>query len=408
MTAPERPRSYRRLALDPRFGPFLGAALVSNVGNWFHVVTSVIVVYELTGSALVVGLISFSNFAAFLFLTPLAGTTTDRFPRREVLASAQAGSVIVAALLAAAFLTGRGSAVVVLAASLLLGVGSVFSIPATLSIVPELVGDRDHTVAITLNTMAINVARMIGPVAGAFVLAQAGAGVAFAVNSASFAVFALVCLWLPGAPRGSADRGGDRRYRAALSLVWRDPSLRMLFAGVLVVGVLLEPNTTLAAPVADVVGAPSAFVGWIVGAFGAGALLGGVPARRTVILGLPTSSAGFATAAVALVAIATARSAWLVLLGFAGLGAGYLAAISALTTAIQRRAPAAIRGRVMALWSQLLLGIRPVSSLVLGALTDLSSVRVATWLLVALAVLGWWSSKRAHRPIPDPGPSGPS
>lgn len=91
MTTSNAPRSYHELLVDPRLGPFLGASMISNVGNWFHIVTSVIVVYELTGSAFVVGLISFSNFAAFLVLTPVAGSTTDRFPRREVLLVAQSG-----------------------------------------------------------------------------------------------------------------------------------------------------------------------------------------------------------------------------------------------------------------------------------------------------------------------------
>lgn len=291
----------------------------------------------------------------------------------------------------------------VLGASLLLGVGSVFSIPATLSVVPELVDESDLSVAITLNTMGINLARMVGPVVGALVLAGAGAGRAFAVNALSFLVFALVCRRLPTASRTETTDDPtapteDRRYRAALTLVWRDRTLRLLMLCVVVVGVLLEPNTTLAAPLADSVGAGESFVGTIVGAFGAGALLSGSLVRRTTVGGMPTASAGFLAAAVGLTAVSLATAPQVVLVGFALLGAGYLATISLLTTQIQLSAPQAVRGRVMALWSQLLLGVCPVSSLVLGGLTDLLWVQVATWSLVALCGVGWWLSARAHRP----------
>lgn len=242
------------------------------------------------------------------------------------------------------------------------------------------------------------------PSVGALVLTGAGAGPAFAVNALSFLVFALVCRRLPTASRTEATDDDptaptdDRRYRAALTLVWRDRTLRLLMLCVVVVGVLLEPNTTLAAPLADSVGAGKAFVGTIVGAFGAGALLSGSLVRRTTVGGMPTASAGFLAAAVGLTTVSLATAPQVVLVGFALLGAGYLATISSLTTQIQLAAPQAVRGRVMALWSQLLLGVRPVSSLVLGGLTDLLWVQVATWSLVALCGVGWWLSARAHRP----------
>ncbi|MFA9432021.1 MFS transporter [Egicoccus sp. AB-alg2] len=396
---PGEARSYRRLLLDRQFGPFVGAALLSNIGNWFHVVTSVIVVHELTGSAFMVGLISFANFAAFLVLTPLAGVVTDRTSRRRVLVLAQSGSALAAAGLAITFLIGHGSAVGVLVASLLLGVGSVFSIPATLSVVPELVPPADHGAGLALNTISINVARMVGPVLGAFVLTQAGAGPAFAVNAASFAVYALVCRRLPIPAAVATTTRVDGRYRVALRAVRCNRELRAAFGCVVVVGVLLEPNTTLAPALAEAVGSSESLVGFVVGAFGAGALLGAPMAKRPRILCMPTARAGFAFAAGGTAAIMLAPHPAALLAGFGLLGAGYLAAVTALTTQIQVAVPIVLRGRVMALWSQLLLGVRPISSVVLGGLTDLASVRVASAALLVLAVVGWSLAGRPPRAL---------
>lgn len=382
-------RGFGQLVRDRQFGPFLGAALLSNVGNWFHIVTSVIVVYELTGSATMVGLISFSNFAAFLFLTPLAGATADRFPRREVLLRAQSGSAIVAGALAVAFLSGHGSAAVVLGASLLLGIGSVFSIPATLTVVPELVRPADHAAAITLNTMSVNVARMIGPVLGAVVLAHYGAGLAFAVNSVTFLAYALVCRRLPRADSTDVV-SSDGRYRVVLRLVVGRADLRALFGCVLLVGVLLEPNTTLVPVLVETAGGSDAMVGWVVGCFGAGALLAAPLARRPTLAGVPVVRVGFLLAAGGMVVTSMATQPVLLLVGFGLLGAGYLTAISSLTTEIQQALDPTLRGRVMALWSQVLLGVRPISSLTLGVVTDVSTVRVASLLVAVAAAAGAW------------------
>lgn len=394
-------RSYRQLLLDRGFGPFIGAALLSNIGNWFHVVTSVIVVHELTGSAFMVGLISLANFAAFLVLTPLAGTVTDRFPRRHVLVSAQSGSALAAGGLAVVFLLGHDSAWAVLVASLLLGIGATFSLPATLSVVPELVPAADHGAGIALNTIAINVARVIGPVLGAVVLTNAGAGPAFAVNAGTFVVYALVCRRLPiPVSLGRSDARVDGRYRVALRAVRGDRALLAAFGCVVVVGVLLEPTTTLAPSLAVAVGVDESFVGFVVAAFGAGALLGAPMARRPRLLGMPVARAGFSLAATGTAVMTAAWHPGPLLVGFSLLGAGYLTAVTSLTTQIQVAVGDELRGRVMALWSQLLLGVRPLSSVSLGGAADLVSVRMAAASLVVLSLVGWWLA--GHTPSPSP------
>lgn len=389
MTAGVPNRPYTRLARDRRFAPFVGAGLVSNVGNWFHVITSVIVVFDMTDSALMVGLVSFANFAAFLVLTPLAGSLTDRFAHRDVLLWAQVGSTLTAGLLGLAFILGNGSVSLVIVVSLLLGIGSAFSIPAMLSIVPDLVHRSDHGAAITMNAMAINVARLIGPVLGAAVLTASGPGAAFMMNALSFLVYALVVYRLPQRAHSSpVDRDPDGRYRVALKLVWSQPPLRRRFLGIAIVGVLLEPNTTLTAPLAASLGSPSGLVGPLVAAFGAGALLGAWPSRRTGLTRVPLGAVGFAVAAGSLAMVVLGRVPVLALIGFAGLGAGYLITISALTTEIQQAVPIGVRGRVMALWSQVLLGARPVTALVLGGIADSVNVQAALIVVALLAALG--------------------
>jgi MFS family permease len=370
---------------DRNFGPFVAANFVSNIGNWFHIIAAVLLIYELTQSAFMTGLVSIMTFGAFLLLSPLAGGVTDRFDRRRLLMVTQAGAGLFAGVLALwAWLTGASQVWPVLAITGLMGVAQVFSIPTMMALVPALVPEKDLSPAIALNTVGINVARALGPALAGVVTATADVSVAFAVNAASF--FVLVAALAAVAPRRIEEAGEHERSAepdgnlwAGARYVWRDRRLCLLLLGVASIGVAMDPTSTLTAPLASLFGGGEALVGWFVSAFGAGAVLASVVADRLgrVVPLVSSGAGGLALCSVALVALAASPTRVVALVAFGLLGAGYLLGITDITTEMQRRSPGRLRGRVMALWSQVLLGSRPVAAALTGGLADAASPRLS-------------------------------
>ncbi len=376
------PRGAPRLLTDRTFGPYFFGNLVSNCGTWFQNVAAAVVVFNLTGSAVLVGAVSVAQMLPSLLLSLPAGVLTDRVDRRKLLLSGQLLSASASGCLAVwtglVGVEGLPGIWPVLGASLVLGVGIAFSIPAMQALVPALVPPEDLDLAIALNSVTFNAARAVGPALGAATLVAFGPAAAFAVNAASFLV--LVAMLLAVTPRAvERSTGGDRSVRASLSYVRADRTSLMLLVGVAALGFGADPVYTLTPPLAEAFGGGDRLVGLLVSAFGSGAVLSALLVGRLRrrcgqrSLGL-AGLVGLGGGMLGLVASPN-QTAALVFLGVGG--AGYLFATTALTTLLQQRVPEDLRGRVMALWTIALLGSRPVAALIDGALADLTSVRVA-------------------------------
>lgn len=149
------------------------------------------VTFELTGSSLLVGLVSVMLFAATLVLSPYAGALTDRVDRRRLMLAGQTLSAVTAAGLAAwtfaAGTQGLPGAWPVLVATGLIGVGYAFSVPAMQALVPALVSAEDLDGAIALTSVSFNVARAVGPALAAGALLAFGPALAFGINAFSYA-----------------------------------------------------------------------------------------------------------------------------------------------------------------------------------------------------------------------------
>ena len=380
MPPPVGPRAAARLIASREFGPYFFGNALSASGGWFQNLAAAILVYRLTGSELLLGVLAFSQFIPVLLLAPWAGSAADRFDRRRLIIAMQSVAVALAALVAALAWAGLATAPVVIAISAGLGVSAAFTIPAASALLASLVDRRDLPTAVGLNSMTYNIARAAGPALAAVTVATLGIPAAFALNALSY--LALIAGVAVSRPR-RLERQAGVRFRDSLRLLRREPRLAALLGIVMLVGFASDPINTLAPAFAHAFGRPDTDAGFVIGVFGGGAvaaafLLAGRVAgsRRRLVATLALLGAGVA---------AFALTPWLPLalpLLFLG-GFGYLASNTAATARLQLEVEEAQRGRIMALWGVAFLGLRPVASLVDGAIANAFGVRVAG---VALAV----------------------
>jgi MFS family permease len=170
---------------DRNFWPYFAGNLLSNCGTWFQNLAQALLIYRLTGSTLLVGVVNFAQFVGTFALAPWSGMAADRFDRRRLMIVAQSFAVVVTAVLALLAAAGRASAPVVIGLALLLGITTAFSVPAMQALVPLLVPTHELAGAVALNSVTFNLARAIGPVVGAVVVEGRGIPAAGGLNAQS-------------------------------------------------------------------------------------------------------------------------------------------------------------------------------------------------------------------------------
>jgi MFS family permease len=376
------------LLADRVYGPFFLGNLVSNCGNWIHNVAAAVVVFELTGSAAAVGAVTACLWVASLILQPWAGALTDRYDRRRMLIAGQSISLVGAVAVAVPALAVGADDLPgpwpIYAGTLVIGLGVAFSMPSMQALIPGLVRQPDLDRAIALNAVSFNLARAVGPAIAGVILIVADASVAFAVNVASFAVLIGVLLVIRPRFRQEPSRG-DPSVRAGLQWVRDDRRAIVLLASMVAIGFATDPINTLTPPIAELVGNGEGLVGLMVAAFGAGAVFAAVFVQRIrERLGRERAgTTGLAVLGGAIAVFAFSASEAHALTAMAVAGAGFLVAITSVTTQLQERVPDPLRGRVLALWGVAFLGTRPISAAIDGAIADLVSPRAA-----ALAMAG--------------------
>jgi MFS family permease len=370
------PRVALRLIWSRRFGPYFFGNAASATGTWFQNLASALLVYRLTHSAFLLGVLNFCNFIPILVLAPWAGAAADRFDRRRVVVASQLASTVLAGALALVAWAGHADEWIVIGCALALGVASAFSAPASSAFITQLVEPRDLPSAVGLNSMTFNIARAAGPALAALSVKTLGIPVSFAINAASYLLFVVALAFVRPRRQRTASRE-ESRLRESFRLLRARPQLVVYLLIVAAVGFASDPVNTEAPAFANEFGRPDTFAGVLIGFFGAGAiaaafLLAGRVAGSRRRMALTLSLLGFGI-------IGFSISTWLplacVLLVVAGFG--YLASNTSATSRLQLEVEDAQRGRVMALWSVAFLGLRPFASLLDGALAATFGVRVA-------------------------------
>jgi MFS family permease len=380
------PSAALRLIGHRNFSPYFIGNASSASGTWFQNLAASLFVYRHTHSPFLLGVLQFATFLPILVLAPWAGSAADRFDRRKLVLVSQLVATALSALLAALAWGGLAPVWVVMLCSLGLGVVSAFSAPASLALIADIVPRSQLQSAVALNSMTYNLARAVGPVLGVLSVRKLGIPASFAINSGSYLVLVVGVMLVRPAARRLARRG-EARLRESLRLVREQPRLLAFLLIVTAVGFASDPVNTEAPAFAHAFGRPDTDSGYLIAAFGAGAvaaafLVAGRVAgsRRRMLTTLLLLGAG-------VIGFSLVPSLWLAYPLLAVAGFGYLASNTAATSRLQLDVAPDQRGRIMALWSVAFLGLRPIASLTDGAIAGAFGVRPAGVVLAVPALL---------------------
>ncbi len=406
-----RVRGSYRLMVDRVFGLFFWGKVLSSQGTWIHNIVAAIVAFQITGSALAVGLVSAVQFTPQLLFAPWSGTMADRgrlTPQialgRTMVGTGSGGLALMIWLVGG--VDELPGLVPVLLSSLVVGLGLVVGGPAMQSIVPSLIRPGEMAAAMALNSVPMTLARAGGPAIGAVVALHLGPAVAFGVAAAVNYVYAVIMLMLRVPYPRPRHGNTDFSVRAGLRHVRADRPLLVLLLGVTAVAFGAEPSVTLAPVLAHDLGGGADLVGWLASSFGAGAALGffmfGPLHARLSLARLTHGGLLLMAAGLTCASLSTVQA--LALASYGMTGVGMTLALTSATTQIQNRSPDALRGRIMALWFVGFLGARPFAAGLDGFIADVVSVQAALLMTAGILLLAA-AVCRPKRLNVDPPPS---
>jgi MFS family permease len=360
---------------------FFAGQLVSMVGNWLTSVATSWLVYRLTGSAVLLGLVGFAGqFPAFL-VSPFAGVLVDRWPLRRTLVITQTLAMLESfALAGVAFAFSRhlletaSTIRALLALNLCQGLINAVDIPARQAFVVEMVDRREDLAnAIALNSSLVNAARLLGPSIGGVLIALFGEGWCYLIDGISYigVIIALLMMTVrPGAPRRQHDPV-LQSLREGFRFSFGFAPIRYVLTLLALVSLAGVPYMVLMPIFAREIlhGGPRT-LGILMGGAGIGALAGAIYlASRRTVLGLG-AIIGFAaiTFGAGLVVFSFSRSLWLSLALMPITGGSMIIQMAGSNTILQTLVDDHMRGRVMAFFTMCFMGMIPLGSLLSGAL----------------------------------------
>ena len=367
-------RSVGRALRSRNYRLFFTGQSVSLIGTWVTKVATAWLVYRLTGSAWLLGVVGFAGQVPTFLLSPLAGVLVDRWNRRRVLLVTQTLAMLQSASLAALALGGVIRIWEIIALNVLQGLVDAFDMPVRQSMIVRMVDDRaDLPNAIALNSSMVNAARLVGPAVAGLLIAAVGEGWCFFIDAVSYAAVIVSVLLMqldtrpppPKVTRVLHDMAEGFRY------VSGSPPIRALLLLLAISGLAGRPFAVLLPVIArEVMHGGAGTLGALQAAAGLGALASALYlASRSSVLGLGRIVvASAALFGLGLVAFSTARVLWLAMPLLLLAGAGMMLQTAASNTIIQTIVDEDKRGRVMSLLAMSLFGSVPLGSLVAGAL----------------------------------------
>jgi MFS family permease len=378
---------------------FFAGQAVSLAGTWMQSVAQAWLVWRLTRSSELLGLVHFLGQVPVFVFGVWAGSLADRHPRRRVVLATQANAIAQAALLAILTLAGWVEPWHVLVLAGMLGMTYAFEIPARQALLADLAGEEVAN-AIALNSAIVNAARIVGPALAGLVVASVGEGWAFALNAASFVGTYYALLVMRPPPQPPATGGRRAHVLEGLAYAGRTSYVRALLALLAVSSFFAMPYQTLLPVLAsEGLGGGARLYGFLLGCAGTGALTGAVGLLlRKGLRGLGRRVAVGATLlGCGVLTLALSRSVVVSAIALAVVGFGFITQMAGTMTLLQGLAPAEMRGRVMGLFSTLFVGVTPFGALAAG----LAASRIgAPRTLVVGAVVVLVASAAFHLAIP--------
>lgn len=392
------------------FRTYLAGMAVSTTGIWIHTVASAWLVLRLTGDGVALGVLLALEFLPILVLGAFGGVVADRFDKRRTLVVTQSAFAALSALLGVLVAFEVVQLWIVYAVALAQGIVTAVDHPTRQAFVPEIVGKRHLTNAVSLNSAVFTGTRIVGPAIGAAIVATAGIAPGYLIDGASYLAVVASLLLMDTSQLRPAERApeGERGVRDGFRYVWRARELRL---PLLLMGVLFtfSFNWFVFMPLlAERTFAGDARTyGWILSMMGVGSFVGALvlahrarPGQR--LLALAAVAVGVASIAVGLAPTLGSALAIVVFLGLAS-----IAFMITGNTTLQLTADPVMRGRVMSLYSVVFLGSTPIGAPIAGWVGEHLGARTGLALGGAIAVAGGfvalWALRRARDDAAETG-----
>jgi MFS family permease len=369
-------KSILRALKHRNYKLFFSGQLISLVGTWMQSVAMSWLVYRLTNSALMLGLIAFLSQAPSFFVSPFAGVLIDRWNKHKVMVITQILTMIQAFILAALALAGSIQVWHLVLLSLTMGLINSFDMPLRQAFVVEMIEDRkDLSNAIALNSSIVNGAKLFGPAIAGILVAIVGEGLCFLINGISFiaVIIALLCMKINKIIYKTDNKKIILELKEGFKYSFGFAPIREILILLGVISLISIPFTVIMPVFArDILKGGSDTLGFLMAATGVGALIAGIYlASRKSVIGLGNVVAiSAAIFGVALIIFSFSKNLWFSLAALLFVGFGMIVNISSINTILQTITDDNMRGRVMSYLTMAIIGIAPFGSLIDGAMTD--------------------------------------
>jgi len=383
---------------------FIGQ-FISRTGYWMQGMAQGWLVYRLSQSSFMLGLVAFAGQFPAVLLGLFAGVVADRFNRYRVCLYTQVLFMFQALTLGILTMSGWVTVWEVFALAFMAGMLQTFEMPARQTFLQEIVGKDDLTSAIALNSTLVNGARIVGPALAGAVVAHAGEGMCFAINGICYLAIigGFLTMRLPPQTAPHASTVSTATFiREGVTYAFHTPVIRLLLVLIGLLSLLSTPYTVLMPVFAkDILHSGAGGMGMLMGAAGAGAVIGSIFLARNRDHNTLGRTIAFALArfGIGLFLFSLSRNFWLSMLLLPIVGSGFMVTMSAANTLLQTLTPHHLGGRVMSLFLMMFMGTPPLGSLLAGwlalhigapltvGLTGVGCLGAAVWFALRMHVL---------------------
>jgi MFS family permease len=354
---------------------FIGQG-ISLIGTWMQSIALSWLVYRLTGSVFLLGLIGFTSQIPTFILSPFTGVLTDRHNRLTIMSLAQVFFMLQALTMTLLVVLNLIEVWHIIVLSSIFGIISAFDAPARQSLVVDLIDDpKNLGNAIALNSALFNGARLIGPAIAGIIIAAFGEGICFMLNTISFVavITALLLIRIPVKQVLVQTTDFTRSFKEGFQYTFRSVPIRTLIKLLAILSLFGFPFMVLLPAYAkEILHGSSDTLGFLMSAMGAGALLGAITmAARKSVLGLGkiiSINTGLFGLAVGLASFSVTIHFSLIILFFGGFS--MILSLAAINTMLQTIADEDKRGRVMSFYAMALMGTTPIGNLLAGTIAS--------------------------------------
>ncbi|MGD0887150.1 MAG: MFS transporter [Thermodesulfovibrionales bacterium] len=372
---------------------FLGQG-ISLIGTWMQQIALSWLVYRLSNSAVLLGVVGFATRIPTFLVAPLAGVLADRWNRRRLLILIQSLAMAQAFILSFFVLSGTITVWLIIVLGLFLGCVNSFDIPVRQSFVLDMLENKeDLGNAIALNSSLVNGARLLGPSVAGILIATVGEGMCFLINGMSYiaVIAALFAMRILPRQRATDQPTLVQNLKEGFSYTFGFPPIRDILLLLALVSLLGMPYVTLMPVFArDILHGGSHTFGFLMGATGIGALIGAMclAARKTVAGLGPVIAIAAGVFGAGLVTFSFSRLLWLSLGLMVMTGFGMMVQMAASNTVLQTIADDEKRGRVMSFYTVAFIGMTPFGSLLSGWAASWFGVRITVFLSGIFCAIG--------------------